>query len=104
MTTARIKHAECCLCGETLTDPESIRRGTGPVCAAKLTRFLATAGSSAEEVAALALIDDVAVARWLRMVARALGAGRAGEAGRFLDAARKAAQVALAEVAEEKAA
>lgn len=94
----------CVICNEPLTDPESVTRGTGPVCAAKLTSFLAAVGSSAEEIASLALIDDSAVARWLRLSARAVGAGQTDQAKRFLGAARNAAQVAQAEIAEERAA
>jgi len=104
MTTAQLEHAECCVCGERLIDPISVSRGSGPVCAARLANFLVTVGSSAEEVAALALIDDSAVARWLRVAARAVGAGQTEQAKRFFAAAREAAKVARAEVAEEKAA
>lgn len=28
----------CLVCGKELTDPESVHRGTGPVCAGKVTR------------------------------------------------------------------
>ena len=93
----------CQVCGETLRDPESISRGIGPICAGRLTKFLAAVGSSAEEVAALALIDDSAVARWLRVAARAVGAGQTEQARRFLNAAREAAKVARAEQVKEAA-
>jgi hypothetical protein len=33
------KTGHCCIrCGRSLSDPESIRRGFGPVCAAKIVR------------------------------------------------------------------
>jgi hypothetical protein len=85
---------ECCICGERLSDPVSIARGAGPVCAAKLANFLVTVGSSAEEVALLALVDDSATARWLRLAARAIGVRRSEEATRFFNSAREAAKVA----------
>lgn len=96
MNVAQFEHAECCLCGEKLSDPESVRRGTGPVCAAKLTSFLAAVGSSTDEIAALAMIDDATVARWLRIAARAIQEGHYGRAERFLESARKAAAAAVA--------
>jgi hypothetical protein len=104
LTIAQYEHAECCICGEKLSDPVSISRGSGPVCAARLANFLVAVGSSAQEIAEIALIDDSAVARWLRVVARAVGAGRTEEAKRFFEAARAAAKVAQDEVTEEKAA
>jgi uncharacterized ferredoxin-like protein len=104
MTLAQYEHAECCICGEKLSDPVSISRGSGPVCAAKLANFLVAVGSSAQEIAELVLIDDSAVARWLRVAARAVGAGQSAQAKRFFEAARAAAKVAQDEVTEEKAA
>jgi len=101
---AQPEHTDCRVCGERLTDPESISRGIGPVCAGNLSKFLAAVGSSTEEIATLALTDDSAVTRWLRVAARAVGAGRIEEAERFFHAAREAAKVASAEAAEEKAA
>jgi hypothetical protein len=103
MTITQLEHAECCICGERLTDPVSVSRGAGPVCAARLASFLLTVGSSASEVAALALIDDSAVARWLRVAARAVGAGQTEQAKRFFTAAREAAKVAQSEEIEEAA-
>jgi uncharacterized ferredoxin-like protein len=104
MTIAQFEHAECCICGEKLSNQVSIARGSGPVCAAKLANFLIAVGSSAEEIAALAVIDDGAVSRWLRVAARAVGAGQTAQAKRFFEAARAAAKVAQDEVTEEKAA
>lgn len=95
--------ANCAICGETLTDPESVRLGVGPVCAAKQSRFLAAAGSSAEEIAALTLLGDPAVSLWLRRLAGAIGAGRGRDVQLFLTAARNAASVARSE-AKTKAA
>lgn len=94
---------DCAICGETLTDPESVKRRVGPVCAAKQTKSLAAAGSSAEEVAALSMLGDATVSAWLRKLAGAIAAGRSAHAELFLAAARKAAAIARAEV-EAKAA
>jgi hypothetical protein len=104
MTISQREHPDCFVCGERLTDPQSISRGIGPVCAGKLTKFLAAVGSSAEEIAALALIEDGAVAKWLRVAAKAVGLGRIEEAKGFFKSARRAAAAAQAEAAEEKAA
>jgi hypothetical protein len=101
---AQFEGAHCFVCGERLTDLESVRNQIGPVCAGKLSKFLAAVGSSAEEIAALALIDDGAVAGWLRVAARAVGAGHGEQAKRFFNAAREAAKVAQAEVGERRAA
>ncbi|HKQ74621.1 MAG TPA: DUF6011 domain-containing protein [Blastocatellia bacterium] len=104
MNGAPVASAECLICGERLTDPESVKRGTGPVCAAKLSNFLAFAGSSHEEIAALALLDDATVARWLRKVAGALKAGRPADADMFLGAARRAAAAVRSVAADVMAA
>lgn len=104
MNGSKIETAHCLICGETLTDPESIKRGVGPVCAGNLSKFLATVGSSAEEIASLALIEDGSVARWLRVAMRAVAAGRDDEAKRFLDAARRAARLDTAGIVEAQAA
>src|SRR5262247_562036 len=96
MSGPKIKQTECSLCGERLTDPESVKRGIGPVCARKLSKFLAVSGASAEEIASLALVDDGAVSRWLHVAMRAVSQGRDGDARRFLNAARRAARLANA--------
>jgi hypothetical protein len=105
MSVARIEQTKCNLCGERLTDPESIKRGIGPVCAKNTSKFLAAVGTSAEEVAALALVDDSAVARYLRVSKKAFFRdGREDIAKRFLEAARAAARLATAEIVEAQAA
>src|SRR5262249_803210 len=104
MNGAQVAKAECHICGEPLTDPESVKRGIGPVCAAKFQRFLAAAGSSLDEIGALPLVDDATVARWLRKIAGAVNSGRQSEVELFLAAARRAAKVARVEAAEERAA
>jgi hypothetical protein len=105
MTINQRGHADCFVCGERLTDPQSISRGIGPVCAGNLTKFLAAVGSSAEEVAALALMGDGATSRMLRVAMKALAFGHNERAMRFFESAREAAKLALdVESAEEKAA
>ena len=32
----------CAICGRTLTDPESVQKGIGPICEGKYGRFLST--------------------------------------------------------------
>src|SRR5262249_54427428 len=101
---AQFEGAYCFVCGERLTDPEPIKREIGPVCAGKLSTFLAVVGSSAEEIASLVLVDDGAVSRWLRVAMRAVAAGRDDQAKGFFEAARKAARLATAEIVEAQAA
>jgi ABC-type lipopolysaccharide export system ATPase subunit len=97
-----LKLTRCKICGEALRDPNSIRAGIGPVCAANLTRFLAAVGSSAEEIAALALIDDN-VSRLLRCAERAAGLGHVPQAKSFIERAREIARF-VQETTEVKAA
>lgn len=100
-----MKLTRCRICREELRNNDSIRAGIGPVCAAKLTKFLAAVGSSAEEIAALALIDDN-VSRLLRCAERAAGFGHVTEATALLERARACARLIqeTAEVPEVKAA
>ncbi len=97
MNITQIEAAACFVCGETLTDPESISRGTGPVCASRLSGVLGAVSSSPEEIAALALTNDATVARWLRVFARAIQEGHYARARGFLQSARAAAQNTVAE-------
>lgn len=103
MNGARIEQTRCNLCGERLTDPESIKRGIGPVCAGKLTDFMAVVESSVEEIASLAVVDDGAVSKWLRVAKKAFAAKQHDQAKRFFAAARCAARYAK-ETLEEQAA
>ena len=105
MNVSKIEHTECRVCGERLTDPRSVARGIGPVCERNLSKFVASVGSSAEEIASLALMGDSATSRMLRVAMKAVALGHKERAMRFFESAREAAKFALdVEAAEEKAA
>lgn len=87
---------KCQICKRTLTKPESIAAGIGPECAAKYATGVAAAGSSASRIQALTGLNDASVNRWLRVARLAIGAGRAGDVRRFLEAAEREAASPLA--------
>lgn len=61
----------CEFCGEQLTDPESITRGIGPVCAKKQTAAFDSVGTTAHEMAQIAVMNE----RDARVINRALAKG-----------------------------
>jgi hypothetical protein len=85
---------KCQVCGRALENLDSINRGIGPECLAKRERFLAAAGSNDHEIAALALCGDPTVTRWINMVGKAIGSGRQDHVNRFIEAARRARELA----------
>jgi hypothetical protein len=80
----------CQICQRALTNKESIRKGIGPECEEKQQSFLASCGSSLEEVSQLSVLDDQTVLRWLTKFAGAMRAGRVDHGRRFIEAARAA--------------
>lgn len=85
---------KCQICGRDLENLDSINRGIGPECLAKRERFLAAAGSNDHEIAELALCGDPTVTRWIEMAGKAIGSGRQDHVNRFLQAARRARELA----------
>lgn len=84
----------CQICGRALENLDSINRGIGPECLAKREKFLAAAGSNDSEIAMLALCGDPTVTRWVGIVGKAIGSGRQDDVNRFIEAARRAWQLA----------
>ena len=80
----------CLICKKPLTAPGSIALGIGPDCRARFAVFVASCGSSAERIEALAGVNDAQVARWLHFAKQAISAGRRADARNFLAAAEKA--------------
>lgn len=81
----------CSVCGRELTARESVKLRTGPECADKQQAFVAGCGSTLEEIASLALLDDPTVTRWVGKFAAALRIGRIRDGKAFIEAARRAA-------------
>ena len=81
----------CSVCGRTLRDRKSVELRIGPECADKQQAFVAGCGSSLEEIASLALLDDPTVTRWVGKFAGALRIGRIRDGKAFIEAARRAA-------------
>lgn len=81
---------KCSQCGKELSDPVSIAQEIGPDCLAKRAQSLAAAGSSETEICQMAASDDPTVARWARIVLRAIADGNLKHAERFIEAARRA--------------
>ena len=84
----------CQICHRALRNQDSIRQGIGPECEAKYKRYLAAAGTTEAEIAALALMNDPTVTRWVSKIGAAIAAGRQKDVNAFLGAARRAAEVA----------
>ena len=83
----------CFICRRKLTDQTSILRGYGDDCAQKYQRYLASAGTTLEEIGLLAMHDDPTVRRWVEVARRALASrlsSRFIDARRFIVNARKA--------------
>jgi hypothetical protein len=83
----------CSICGRELTDAESIKNGVGPDCAEKQQSFLSGCGTSVEEIGQLALLDDPTVSRWVQKFTAAMRLGHKRNAGYFIQAARRAAEM-----------
>lgn len=94
----------CSCCGRELKARKSVKLGVGPECAEKQIAFTSACGSTLEEIASLALLDDPTVARWIRMFAGALRVGRIRDGKAFIDAARRAAADSILELNGKKAA
>jgi hypothetical protein len=84
----------CTVCGRALQNLDSIALQIGPECLAKREKFLAAAGSNDHEIAALALCGDPTVMRWIKMIGKAIGSGRQDHVNRFIEAARRARELA----------
>jgi hypothetical protein len=84
----------CQICNKPLENLDSINRGIGPECLAKREKFLAAAGSNDHEISMLALCGDPTVLRWVAMVGKAIGSGRQDHVNRFIEAARRARELA----------
>jgi hypothetical protein len=85
--------AICNLCGRPLVDPESVKLGVGPDCAEKQQAFLSGCGTSVEEIGQLALLGDPTVSRWVQKFSAAMRLGHVRNAGYFIQAARRAAEM-----------
>ncbi len=83
---------QCQRCGRQLTATESIKAGVGPECAEKQQRFLASCGSSLEEIGTLTLHPEATVRRWVEIAGRAIRKGNRRDVKQFIEAARRAAQ------------
>ena len=94
----------CQICGKALSDPDSIKAGVGPECAGRKQAFLASCGSSLEEIGALTLHADATVRKWIEVAGRAMRKGNCADARRFIEAARRAARRAAAPAEIEQAA
>ncbi|MBS1790578.1 MAG: hypothetical protein JST85_22865 [Acidobacteria bacterium] len=91
-----MKPNSCHICGRQLKDPDSIARGFGPECAAKRAAFLATCGTSDEELSAIQQHESPTVSRWARNFIQDMRAGRIRQARQCIEAARHQAGTACA--------
>ncbi|MGH9846143.1 MAG: DUF6011 domain-containing protein [Blastocatellia bacterium] len=87
---------KCEICGRKLKAEKSIADSIGPECVARYAQGIAAAGSSVARIECLAGLNDAGISRWIVVAKRAIGAGRPGDARRFLEAAEREAASPLA--------
>lgn len=83
-----MKLNSCQLCGRQLKDADSIARGFGPECAAKRASFLASCGTSDEELSTIQHHESPAVSRWANNFRQDMRAGRIRQARQCIEAGR----------------
>ncbi len=87
-----MKPNSCQICGRQLKDANSIARGFGPECAAKRAAFLATCGTSDEELDAIKRHENPLVSRWANNFYQDMRAGRLRRACQCIESARYQAE------------
>lgn len=83
-----MKAFSCQICGRQLKDANSIARGFGPECAARRASFLASCGTSEEELAAIANHENPLVRRWANNFYQDMRKGRIRNARKCLESGR----------------
>lgn len=82
---------ECEICGRDLSAVESVAKGYGPECAQRRAGFIASCGTTDQEIATLESAGESS-ARWIRNFRQDMRAGRVRQARQCIDAARRNAQ------------
>ena len=83
-----MKAFSCQICGRQLKDANSIARGFGPECAAKRASFLASCGTSEEELAAIGNHESPLVRRWANNFCQDMRKGQVRNARKCLELGR----------------
>lgn len=82
---------KCEICGRDLSAVESVAKGVGPECAQKRAGFIASCGTTDQEIATLENAGE-ASAKWIRNFRQDMRAGRVRQARMCIEAARRKAQ------------